>query len=207
MTPRRSDWRRVDAVRRWLGLLAAVCVVLFSVPVGCAQATRDRLMQWFFEIPADSKETPRPSPGQVAEVEAPAPHAESALAPRFASVHPPFVQRRCDECHNAGERMQVREDALDSCRKCHEKYFSGQVGHVPVAQGQCVECHEMHRSREEALLRKPVFETCVECHEEPASLSPHAHGDADVRRCTKCHDAHFGVEKLLKAGVSAAAIK
>ena len=103
--------------------------------------------------------------------------------------------------------MRVREDALDSCRGCHQKYFSDSVGHVPVAQGQCVECHDMHRSRERALLRKPVLETCVECHDAPDSLSPDAHRDAEVQRCTKCHDAHFGAEKLLKAGVSAAAIK
>lgn len=207
MTPRRSDGCGVDAVRRWLGLLAPVCIVLFGISGGCAQATRDRFMHWFFEIPSDSKETTTTSPSRITGVEVPQPPEKRALGPRFASVHVPFTQRRCGQCHSDGERMRVREDALDSCRGCHEKYFSDSVGHVPVAQGQCAECHEMHHSREKALLRKPVFETCLECHDRPESLSPDAHRDAEVQRCTKCHDAHFGAEKLLKAGVSTAAIK
>ena len=205
--PPRSDLCGVDAVRRRLALLTTLGAVLFGVSSGCGQTARDRFMHWFFEIPADSKEAAGAAPGPVTEVGVPDPPVRPPLGPRFASVHVPFTQRRCDQCHSEGERMRVREDALDSCRGCHEKYFSDSVGHAPVAQGQCVECHDMHRSRERALLRKPVLETCVECHDAPDSLSPDAHRDAEVQRCTKCHDPHFGAEKLLKAGVSAAAIK
>ncbi|MCH8856034.1 MAG: hypothetical protein IIA03_07305 [Proteobacteria bacterium] len=100
--------------------------------------------------------------------------------------------------------MGTREDMLDACRKCHQRYFSNEVGHAPVTQGQCTECHDMHRSVELKLLKMSTFELCIECHEEPEDLSEEAHGGTDVERCTACHDAHFGSGMLLRPGWDAA---
>ena len=94
--------------------------------------------------------------------------------------------------------MHARENLLDSCRTCHARYFGPEVGHAPVALGQCVECHDMHRSERPHLLRLPTFELCMECHDEPEDLSPDAHSREDVEKCTACHDSHFGTGSLLK---------
>ncbi|MFQ5495703.1 MAG: cytochrome c3 family protein, partial [Phycisphaerae bacterium] len=95
-------------------------------------------------------------------------------------------------------RMLPRENLLDACRGCHSDYFSDRVRHAPVEQGQCTECHNMHRSTQHALLTMPVGDLCIECHDEPEDLSEPAHTVQGVANCTGCHDPHFGGEMLMK---------
>lgn len=165
--------------------------------MGCSHIARDRVMHFFFEIPAEGEDAPdagtAPRQASTTRLSKPA-----LPAPRFASLHPPFVRRECQSCHDAAKRMDVRGDLLDSCRACHSRYFSDAVGHAPVSEGQCTECHEMHRSLEPHLIKMPVFDLCVECHDEPEDLSEAAHGAAGVERCTDCHDPHFGTGMLLR---------
>ena len=68
-----------------------------------------------------------------------------------------------------------------------------------MTDGQCIECHDMHRSAQLHLLKAPVLDTCVECHDEPEALSEEVHGAPGVERCTGCHDPHFGTGMLLRS--------
>ena len=175
--------------------LAPAIACALIVALGCSQAARDRLKHFFFEVPS-AEVTPT-----LAEATPPPSEEPPELVlpgPRFRSTHPPYVQRLCKECHSSDNRMQVRADFLDQCRTCHARYFSDEVGHPPVADGECLICHEPHRSMEAALLRLPVLDTCVNCHDEPEDLSEEAHGAGDVDNCTTCHDPHFGGAALLK---------
>ncbi len=172
-------------------------VVLFGlITLGCSLGVRDRLKHWFFEIPDEgAAETAVPAPAPSVYK----PPTLSLPGPRYASQHPPFVLRQCISCHDPGQLMEVRDDAGDSCGVCHARFFSDEVGHGPVADGECAGCHEPHRSDREYLLKAPTFDLCIECHDEPADLSEPAHTVAGVERCTACHDPHFGTEMLLKA--------
>ncbi len=95
--------------------------------------------------------------------------------------------------------MQVLEELVDACTECHPRFFTPEVGHAPAAAGECVECHEMHRSEYPALLKMPVVELCIECHEEAEDLSQPAHAGDQANRCTVCHDPHFGEGMLLRS--------
>ena len=116
-------------------------------------------------------------------------------------MHQPFVQQQCTECHDSSgrEENRVRSDFLAACQSCHARYFGDEVGHSPVSDGQCIACHEMHRSLQPRLLKQPVFDMCIDCHDEPDELSPEAHGKGNVEDCTACHDPHFGRGSLLRA--------
>jgi predicted CXXCH cytochrome family protein len=160
-------------------------------------------MHFFFEIPgedaasdvASQSETIAASP--VAQIDVPVTFPGREI--KFASRHRPVVERQCSSCHDAGDRMQVDTDLMmASCSVCHARYFSDEVGHGPVANGECMACHTPHRSEQPALLLLAVFDTCIECHDEPEDLSETAHSSADAEDCIKCHDPHFGEGMLLR---------
>lgn len=183
-------------------MTAACAGLTISAGLACSAPARDRLARFFFEIPPDAK-TPVEPPR--ADVEA---HTQIAVGTidieggvaTVGSAHAPFVERACAKCHDAGDRMHVRDDVMDACRECHPGYFVKDITHPPVRKGQCDECHVPHRSVEPALLWRPLLDVCIECHEEPAKLSPVHHPPADVSRCTSCHDPHFGEGRRLHKG-------
>jgi predicted CXXCH cytochrome family protein len=178
--------------KRQLGLAILLAA---AVSVGCSSAARERLKAWFFEIPPDIQPQALADNSADTASELPAlPLPES----KYVSLHPPYVTRDCQSCHDSAQRMAVRTDLADSCRVCHARYFGPEVGHAPVSQGQCGECHDMHRSPHSALLKRPMLLTCVECHDEPADLSEAAHSGPKVDQCTSCHDPHFGSGMLLR---------
>ncbi len=171
---------------------------------GCSDAAKDRLERWLFDVPPTSEAKPDETT-RSDRAGAVSPEPTRAMAARLASVHRPFAERKCAECHDESRQVQPRGDLLDACKSCHARYFSEEVGHAPVSQGECRMCHDMHQSTWASLLRREVVELCIDCHEPPEELSAPAHKVANARECAACHDAHFGKEKLLKSGLRAGA--
>ena len=190
----RTGWRLSATATR---AVVVGCGLCWAVSVGCSQTTRDRMTHFFFEVPEEGKA----ADASVAPIDPPVyePPRLSLPGSRFASNHPPFVRRECASCHDVEQRMSVREDLMQRCGNCHARYFTDEVGHSPVAEGECLTCHQMHRSTEASLLTMPLTELCVDCHDEPEDLSEAAHGQEGAERCTTCHDVHFGTSPLLKA--------
>lgn len=191
--------RRYDSAFMFLGAF-----MLLMLSLSCAPESRDRWMNFFFEIPKDEN-------GEAVAVRAevapdvprrPVPRATPTKPEVFASVHEPWMKRDCTECHDQTEQMQVPEDTTDWCIDCHADYFDeDRVGHAPVFGGECSFCHVPHRSEFPHLLSAPANTSCVDCHEEAEDLSEAAHGGADGPNCVKCHDPHFGEPPLLRAGI------
>jgi len=90
----------------------------------------------------------------------------------------------CFTCH-----VQMTEAALAA---------EGRAVHAPVLHGDCVVCHDPHRSRRSHLLRAaPVSALCFKCHNRGAVATSAAHAALGSRGdCTACHDPHDGTTSL-----------
>jgi predicted CXXCH cytochrome family protein len=163
----------------------------------CDEGKRHNVLTFFFDgVP--------PLPGEVSGAGSSAPSGtEPAAAPvQTWWVHEPL--KDCTLCHGRQPRrgfsskVQLVAEVPQLCYQCHEEFtaLKGWV-HGPVAAGDCLLCHEQHKSRNEALLIKPVPELCYQCHEVQAIHTIDQHGEESYQHCTDCHDGHASTARAL----------
>ncbi|MFQ6034428.1 MAG: cytochrome c3 family protein [Sedimentisphaerales bacterium] len=117
-------------------------------------------------------------------------------------MHKPL--NNCVTCH--GERKQrsfspqtlLTSPVPELCYNCHTNYaVSSSFVHGPVAVGQCLFCHNPHKSKFKHLLKEPEPKLCYLCHDSSAIESVPAHLTKLSSGCTNCHSAHAGSTKYL----------
>jgi predicted CXXCH cytochrome family protein len=120
----------------------------------------------------------------------------------------------CDNCHEATGATHPSGDSLgfrlmDSspalCYYCHEESEALTHTHTPMAEGQCLGCHDAHASSWSSLLCKSETELCLSCHDR--EYGKDGTGTDNIRLlisgsqrvvhtaitemgCTTCHQAH-----------------
>ena len=190
-----STLRLVWTLVVWAGV---TCVT------GCNETKRQRVLSFFFDgVP--------PLPGQSVEGKP----GDDPQDPRRRRVEPTWFlhepQANCERCHgNQKQESFSRQVNLVSplpalCYECHDMPQVGQGWiHGPVASGQCVICHEPHRSLNRYLLKRPEPQICLQCHEETSLTEVPGHEQASFQACLDCHAGHSSFAKhLLKAGAVA----
>jgi predicted CXXCH cytochrome family protein len=110
-----------------------------------------------------------------------------------ASVHPPFAEKHCDNCHDKNTDSGFVVPAKDLCNVCHPDFIKGAYSHGPAAVGACTMCHVPHNSQYQSLLKKPKGEICDSCHQEKR-LAHGLHNMVKLKKmvCTDCHNPHGG---------------
>lgn len=117
-------------------------------------------------------------------------------------VHEPL--KDCTQCHASRRRasfsreVQLIAEAPQLCYRCHSEYahLSGWV-HGPVAAGECLFCHEPHKTRTPFLLTNPVPELCHRCHDPEALALIENHADPSYANCLRCHAGHAAATRWL----------
>lgn len=122
-------------------------------------------------------------------------------------VHEPT--KDCSICHGIPKRRGFsRHKHLIApvpklCYNCHKDYtVSASFVHGPVAVGQCLFCHNHHKSKIEHLLKAPEPELCYLCHDRNTVELIAAHLPKQLSTCTDCHNAHASSAKALLKGSS-----
>ena len=112
--------------------------------------------------------------------------------------------KNCVPCHgdqpeqSLPDKSDLVAEVPKLCYTCHQEFASLDAWeHGPVATGNCLLCHEQHRTKNKSLLRKPVPELCYHCHEtEAMGLIPN-HSDKSHANCTDCHESHSSPGRML----------
>jgi predicted CXXCH cytochrome family protein len=118
--------------------------------------------------------------------------AETVARPK-GSIHLPFGEKRCDDCHDRtkGTGLLVPKDAL--CFTCHDSIVKGAFAHAPAVSGECLACHLPHDSSLPSLLKVENGKLCGTCHAEQRSYATlHQRVAQKNIPCYDCHNPHAG---------------
>lgn len=150
-----------------------------------------------------------PQPAGKAHPELPDTEAETCLfchdeVAKGEVVHVPAGAGMCTTCHEfdgKGDDTKVRlaekatgDNTQPLCFACHDDVattLKAEHVHVPAGVGDCLSCHEPHKSANKMLLKLKGIDGCTACHGDVAEdlkrMSKHAPVAAD---CALCHSPH-----------------
>jgi len=202
------DYRDVERMRnsaRWhivlfrpKSFLAAVGLsVVFLVATGCDDVKHHETLTFFFDgVP--------PLPAEMSGDERYDPNADGTARRPTGGwyVHEPL--QNCTECHGDRRRrsfsrqVQLVAEVPQLCYRCHDQVVAGEGWvHGPVATGDCLLCHEPHKTKNPFLLTKLAPSLCYECHEPEVVHLVERHAEESYAECTECHEGHAGATKTL----------
>jgi len=195
----RKPERCAPASLRMLSLLAGSGLLLmFLLLASCDEIERHKTLTFFFDgVPPLRTETPEVQTAALKDDRA----ADKAPVGLW-HIHEPL--KNCTLCHGdvrrvgSSRKVQLVAEVPQLCYTCHKEYSALQAWvHGPVATGNCLLCHEPHKTRNESLLRKPVPELCYLCHEEQAIRQIQNHAEESYARCLDCHEGHASATRNL----------
>jgi DmsE family decaheme c-type cytochrome len=126
----------------------------------------------------------------------------------------------CENCHGAGSEhvagggdvTKIFNPAKASAKEVDTKCLSCHAGAHPdflrsphaKANVSCISCHNIHGSKEDALLKAPQPTLCFQCHADTRAafnMPFHHQVNEGLVKCSDCHDVHgtFGNSNLKSA--------
>ncbi|UCE49790.1 MAG: hypothetical protein JSW47_06490 [Phycisphaerales bacterium] len=131
-------------------------------------------------------------------------YARFAQSPTKLSWYAHEPWKDCASCHDVQRQAESPSQTYflapvpELCYNCHTDHRDATSSvHGPVAVGDCLFCHDPHKSRIEHLLKQPVPKLCYLCHDMNDIGSIPAHPIEEASKCTDCHDAHASFARTL----------
>jgi predicted CXXCH cytochrome family protein len=120
------------------------------------------------------------------------------------SSHEPL--EACDNCHDSKTPDETKAHELARqvpklCFRCHEdESQTYPYVHGPVAVGQCLFCHNPHKSKYAHLLNRGGTELCALCHTRASLRTIEDHLEPSHIQCLECHNSHASTARFLLKG-------
>lgn len=115
------------------------------------------------------------------------------ITPIAGSIHHPFKERKCFNCHDERNRTKGKLPLIELCYSCHDGFKNKySVNHGPVETGRCTMCHNPHKSEEIKLLYSVKQDLCLQCHESHDVMANTFHANIGEQSCFDCHNPHGG---------------
>jgi len=173
-------------------VVITILSVILTTVLSCDEEERYKTMTFFFDG------VPPLEDHDVNDVNSPD-KSERQLQQGNVStftVHKP--SKVCANCHDMTKiprwaTPEFIKDPLQLCYDCHPgSNYSGSTDYVhgPVAVGDCMRCHNPHRSKQKYLLKLHVPDVCYQCHEKADIESITDHSEESLSECLECHVGH-----------------
>jgi predicted CXXCH cytochrome family protein len=170
----------------------------FLLLASCDEVESHKMLTFFFDGVPPLRSEISATPSSVAKDSKMVANAPTTVW----SIHEPV--KDCTQCHGSraqrgfSGKVQLVAEVPQLCYRCHKEFstLEGWV-HGPVATGTCLLCHEPHKTKTEALLRKSVPDLCLQCHDAQAVRAVKGHADPSYTHCTDCHEGHAGATRNL----------
>lgn len=183
--------------------LALLLLALLSSGValsGCDPVTRYKVAATVFDgvpsLPPQEEYCREYYDMRVAETARKAAGATAAAGVVKQSVHPPYEEKKCDDCHDKNKTDGLVRPQRELCYVCHKDFIKGDFVHGPVAVADCLFCHVPHDAAYQSLLKADPNMTCNRCHlEKRIAGEMHNKVMAQKMNCIDCHNPHYGTVK------------
>ncbi len=179
-----------------IGLMLLVFFGLFFM--SCDEAERYETLTFFF----DGVPPPGPTGLQGEPLDSNSLELDQTGQTPAWYVHEP--RKECTTCHGKRKQRGFSSETYliaqepELCYNCHDDYIvSASFVHGPVAVGQCLFCHNPHKSKIEHLLKEPEPGLCYLCHDINTIELIAAHLPGQLSSCTNCHNPHASLLKAL----------
>tara|TARA_R110001583_G_scaffold114876_3_gene265340 strand:- start:3594 stop:4175 length:582 start_codon:yes stop_codon:yes gene_type:complete len=108
-------------------------------------------------------------------------------------LHEPYKDKDCFSCHDENNKGKLIREPLQLCNECHDDFNKTyEVLHGPVASGNCIACHNPHKSKLKNLLVNSEQGLCLDCHNMTLIFEDKTHKDIEDTSCLECHNTHGG---------------
>ncbi len=184
----------VFSVLRWKTLWLVLSITL-AVCTGCDPEEKHRILTTFFDGVPPLYDINPTDPNFI--------DSSGSKTSLFWYTHKP--REDCAICHGEekertfSSEITLTAEPPELCFGCHEELrnIEKRYVHGPVAVGECLVCHDPHRTQNKHILKRPVPEICYVCHEEEWTNTIADHELEKYKQCLDCHSGHDSDQRYL----------
>ena len=147
-------------------------VAVLGAFIGCTTDKKRKWLTLFFDgVPPEGAVTNAPAVeydenGKPLDKKVVVSAAQPAAPkPKFVA-HPPYEDKKCNECHESRFSVKMKGPQDKVCFSCHDDFLTKfKVKHQPAENGECSSCHDPHGNANPKMVLQTGSALCATCHD------------------------------------------